>query len=238
LSRSYDRLEELLGYRFARRELLETALTHRSFGKTNNERLEFLGDSVLNFVVAHLMFERFPEADEGQLSRLRAHLVKGAALAVLARRFHLGEYLLLGPGERKSGGFRRDSILAGALEAVVGAVYLDGGFAVVRGLIDAIYQDMLGSLSLEQGFKDPKTRLQEFLQGRGMNLPEYRVVSTAGDAHNQLFQVECSIADAEVLTRGGGGNRRAAEQEAALKALALLGDGAQAQQGPEGDRNG
>jgi len=224
LSQSYDSLQELLGYRFTRRELLETALTHRSFSKTNNERLEFLGDSVLNFVVAHLLFERFPTADEGQLSRLRAHLVKGAALAVLARQFHLGEYLHLGPGERKSGGFRRDSILAGALEAVIGAVYLDGGFAVVRPLVDAIYRERLSSLTLDKGFKDPKTRLQEFLQGRGMSLPEYRVLSMGGDAHNQLFQVECRIADAKILTRGGGGNRRTAEQEAALKALALLGN--------------
>jgi ribonuclease-3 len=224
LSRSYERLQELLGYRFARQELLETALTHRSFSKSNNERLEFLGDSVLNFVVAHQLFERFPEADEGQLSRLRAHLVKGAALAVLARKFQLGDYLHLGPGERKSGGFRRDSILAGALEAIIGAVYLDGGFALVSGLIGSIYQDMLNSLTLEQGFKDPKTRLQEFLQGRGMNLPEYRVLSTTGDAHNQQFQVECSISDAKILTRGGGGNRRSAEQDAASKALATLGD--------------
>ena len=224
MSRSYERLQEQLDYRFTRQELLETALTHRSFSKNNNERLEFLGDSVLNFVVAHLLFERFPEADEGQLSRLRAHLVKGAALAVLARQFQLGDYLHLGPGERKSGGFRRDSILAGALEAIIGAVYLDGGFALVSGLISSIYQDMLSSLTLEQGFKDPKTRLQEFLQGRGMNLPEYRVLFTAGDAHNQQFQVECSIVDAKILTRGGGGNRRSAEQDAASKALAILGD--------------
>ena len=227
MSRSYARLQQLLDYRFARQELLETALTHRSFAKTNNERLEFLGDGILNFVVAHLLFERFPGADEGQLSRLRAHLVKGAALAVLARKFHLGEYLHLGQGERKSGGFRRDSILAGALEAVIGAVYLDGGFTEVRRLIDAIYQEKLGSLTLEQGLKDPKTRLQEFLQGRGMNLPEYRVLATSGDPHNQLFQVECGIADARILTRGEGGNRRAAEQQAALEALALLGDDTQ-----------
>jgi len=224
LSRPYDKLQQLLGYRFARQALLQTALTHRSFSKNNNERLEFLGDGVLNFVVAHLLFERFPDADEGQLSRLRAHLVKGATLAVLARQFQLGDHLQLGPGERKSGGFRRDSILAGALEAVIGAVYLDGGFAVVADLIAAIYREMLSTLTLEQGFKDPKTRLQEFLQGRGMNLPEYRVLSTAGEAHDQLFQVECAVADAHILTLGDGGNRRAAEQQAALKALTLLGD--------------
>lgn len=223
MSRSYDSLQEALGYRFKRQELLGTALTHRSFSKTNNERLEFLGDGVLNFVVAHLLYERFPDADEGQLSRLRAHLVKGATLAALARRFRLGEHLSLGPGELKSGGFRRESILAGGMEAVIGAVYLDGGFAAAVDLIGAIYLDSLATLTLEQGFKDPKTRLQEFLQGRGNSLPEYRVLSTTGDAHNQIFQVECAIADAEILTRGEGGNRRAAEQEAALKALALLG---------------
>ena len=224
MSRSYDSLQEALGYRFKRQELLGTALTHRSFSKTNNERLEFLGDGVLNFVVAHLLFERFPDADEGQLSRLRAHLVKGATLAVLARRFRLGEHLSLGPGELKSGGFRRESMLAGGMEAVIGAVYLDGGFAAAVDLIGAIYLDSLATLTLEQGFKDPKTRLQEFLQGRGMSLTEYQVLSTAGDAHDQIFQVECAITDAKISTRGAGGNRRAAEQEAALKALALLGD--------------
>lgn len=223
MSQSLNSLQELLGYRFAKQIWLETALTHRSFSKSNNERLEFLGDSVLNFVIAHHLFERFPQADEGQLSRLRAHLVRGATLAVLARHFHLGEYLRLGPGERKSGGFRRDSILAGTLEAVIGAVYLDGGFDVTRDLIGVIYRDLSASLTLEQGFKDPKTRLQEFLQGRGMGLPEYRVLSTEGDAHNQVFQMECAIADAGLTTQGSAGSRRLAEQEAAHKALALLG---------------
>ncbi|MEJ2552841.1 MAG: ribonuclease III [Gammaproteobacteria bacterium] len=224
MSRSYERLQELLGYQFSRRELLETALTHRSFAKANNERLEFLGDGVLNFVAAQLLYQRFPKADEGQLSRLRAHLVKGATLAAVARTFHLGDFLHLGPGERKSGGFRRDSILAGALEAVIGAVFLDGGFEQARGFINAIYRERLASLSLEQGSKDPKTRLQEFLQGRGLPLPEYRVLSAAGDAHNQLFQVECSVAAADIRTQGSGANRRAAEQGAALRALAALGD--------------
>ena len=223
MSRSYDSLQAALAYRFTRRELLETALTHRSFSKTNNERLEFLGDGVLNFVAARLLFERFPDANEGQLSRLRAHLVNGAALAALARRFHLGECLRLGPGELKSGGFRRESILAGGLEAVIGAVCLDGGFAAANDLIVAIYRESLASLTLEREFKDPKTRLQEFLQGLGKGLPEYRVLSAAGDEHNQLFQVECAIADAGISTRGEGGNRRAAEQEAAFKALALMG---------------
>ena len=193
-----DSLQELLSYRFTRQAWLETALTHRSFSKNNNERLEFLGDGVLNFVVAHHLF--------------------------LARQLQLGEYLRLGPGELKSGGFRRDSILAGSLEAVIGAVYLDGGFDSARDLIEGIYRDLLASLTLEQGFKDPKTRLQEFLQGRGMGLPEYRVLSTQGDAHKQIFQVECVVVgDAGIRTQGSAGSRRMAEQEAAHKALAALG---------------
>ena len=224
MNRSCIRLQQLLDYRFTRQDLLETALTHRSFSKNNNERLEFLGDGVLNFVVAHLLYERFSEADEGQLSRMRAYLVKGTTLAVLARRFHLGECLHLGPGEHKSGGFRRDSILAGALEAVIGAVYLDGGFDVVKRLISGIYQEMLSSLTLEHGLKDPKTRLQEYLQGRGMDLPIYRILATAGDVHNQQFQVECRIDDAQIQTQGEGNSRRVAEQQAALKALDLLGE--------------
>ena len=227
MSPSLDSLQELLSYRFTRLAWLETALTHRSFSKNNNERLEFLGDGVLNFVIAHHLFERFAKADEGQLSRLRAHLVKGATLAVLARQLRFGEYLRLGPGERKSGGFRRDSILAGSLEAVIGAVYLDGGFDAARKLIEGVYRDLLASLTLEQGFKDPKTRLQELLQGRGMGLPEYRVLSAQGDAHNQIFQLECVISDAGISTQGSAGSRRMAEQEAARKALAALGAAAE-----------
>lgn len=227
MNRALDSLQGLLGYRFAQQVWLETALTHRSFGKNNNERLEFLGDGVLNFVIAHHLFERFPKADEGQLSRLRAHLVKGATLAVLARHFNLGEHLRLGPGERKSGGFRRDSILAGTLEAIIGAAYLDGGFDAARALIEDIYRDALATLSLDQGFKDPKTRLQEYLQGRGMSLPDYRVLSTEGDAHDQVFQVECAIADAGISTQGSAGSRRMAEQEAASRALVLLGEEAE-----------
>lgn len=223
MSRSSESLQAALGYRFAQPSLLDTALTHRSSGKHNNERLEFLGDGVLNFVMAHHLFDRFPKANEGQLSRLRAHLVKGATLAVLARQLELGDCLRLGPGERKSGGFRRDSILAGALEAVIGAVYLDGGFDAARQLIERIYRDLLASLTLEQGFKDPKTRLQEFLQGRGMALPKYRVLETRGDAHDQVFQVECAVAEAGIRTEGSAGSRRMAEQEAAHKALTVLG---------------
>lgn len=218
-----DSLEERLGYRFARREWLDTALTHRSFCKNHNERLEFLGDGVLNFIVAHHLFEQFPEADEGHLSRLRAHLVKGATLAELARGLELGECLQLGPGERKSGGFRRESILAGTLEALIGAVYLDGGFDAARALIERIYHDALSGLTLEQGTKDAKTRLQEFLQGRGQPLPEYRVLSAEGDAHCQMFHVECVLSEAKVATEGRAASRRLAEQEAARRALTALG---------------
>lgn len=218
-----DSLQQRLGYRFARRDWLDMALTHRSFGKHHNERLEFLGDGVLNFVIAHHLFEQFPEADEGQLSRLRAHLVRGATLAELARGLKLGEYLQLGPGERKSGGFRRESILAGTLEALIGGVYVDGGFDAARELIQRIYHEALSGLTLEQGFKDAKTRLQEFLQGRGLPLPEYRVLSTEGDAHRQVFHVECVLAESGIATRGCAASRRLAEQEAAQQALASLG---------------
>lgn len=216
------RLEKAFHYRFSRRDLLESALTHRSVGKDNNERLEFLGDGVLNFIIAHHLFERFPAASEGELSRLRAHLVRGLTLAVLAREHQLGEYLRLGPGEQKSGGFRRDSILAGAMEAVIGAVYLDGGFDAARDMVLALYQAALSGLSLDQGLKDPKTRLQEYLQSRGWPLPEYQVLSAEGDAHAQVFKVACVISEPACATEGTGGSRRKAEQAAASAALTLL----------------
>jgi len=223
LTNAADSLQQRLGYRFARREWLDMALTHRSFGRQHNERLEFLGDGVLNFVIAHRLFEQFPEADEGQLSRLRAHLVKGATLAELARGLELGECLQLGPGERKSGGFRRDSILAGTLESLIGAVYLDGGFVAAQALIEGIYRSALAGLTLGQGFKDAKTRLQEFLQGRGLPLPEYRVLAIEGDAHCQVFKVECILAASGINTQGRAVSRRLAEQAAAQQALVALG---------------
>lgn len=226
MTRYLESLQDRLGYRFLRQVWLETALTHRSYGKHNNERLEFLGDGILNFVIAHHLFERFPDADEGQLSRLRAHLVKGSTLAVIARNLSLGDHLKLGPGERKSGGFRRDSILAGAVEAVIGAVYQDGGFDKARGLIELLYRDLLLDLTLDQGHKDPKTRLQEHLQARGMSLPKYKVLATEGDAHNQRFLVECMVADSGIATQGRAASRRLAEQEAAQQALSMLGEAA------------
>lgn len=216
------RLQRDLGHRFAQPALLETALTHRSVGKDNNERLEFLGDGVLNFIVAHHLFERFPTASEGELSRLRAHLVRGAALATLARGHRLGDYLRLGPGEQKSGGHRRESILAGALEAVIGAVYLDGGYAAAENVVERLYRDSVAELSLAQGRKDPKTRLQEFLQARGWPLPEYRVLDVRGEAHHQIFTVACVLAEPAVVSEAAGDSRRKAEQAAAERALAQV----------------
>lgn len=216
------RLQRQLAYRFSQPRLLETALTHRSVGKDNNERLEFLGDGVLNFVIAYYLFERFPEASEGELSRLRAHLVRGATLAILAREYHLGDHLRLGPGEQKSGGFRRDSILAGAMEAVIGAVYVDGGFEAARALVSHLYREALAGLSLAQGLKDPKTRLQEFLQSRGWPLPEYRVLHVEGEAHRQVFKVACVLSEPALVIESAGASRRKAEQAAAEQALVQL----------------
>lgn len=222
MSDRLSRLQKHLAYRFAQPALLETALTHRSVGKDNNERLEFLGDGVLNFIVADELFARFPSATEGELSRLRAHLVRGATLAVLARQHELGECLHLGPGEQKSGGFRRDSILAGALEAVIGAVYLDGGFAAAQAMVQALYREALAGLSPAQGLKDPKTQLQEYLQSRAWPLPEYRVLGLEGEAHKQVFKVACILSEPALTTESSGASRRKAEQAAAEQALARL----------------
>lgn len=222
MSDTASRLERHVAYRFAQPLLLKAALTHRSAGKNNNERLEFLGDGVLNFIIADHLFERFPEASEGELSRLRAYLVRGATLAVLARRYDLGEYILLGPGEQKSGGFRRDSILAGALEAVIGAVYIDGGFAAAQAVVRGLYAEHLAGLTLDQGLKDPKTRLQEYQQSRGRPLPEYHVLGMDGEAHKQVFKVACVLREPALVTESLGASRRKAEQAAAEQALALL----------------
>lgn len=219
---SVDGLCRKLDYRFAHPELLECALTHRSAGSNNNERLEFLGDAVLNFLIADELYRRFSSASEGELSRARANLVRGSTLAALASLFELGNYLRLGPGELKSGGFRRESILAGALEAVIGAVYLDGGFDVCRALVLSIYRERLASISPKTHPKDPKTRLQEYLQSQKMPLPTYSILTIEGDAHRQKFQVECVVENIAPC-RGEGANRRIAEQNAARKALQILG---------------
>ncbi|GAA5234087.1 ribonuclease III [Verticiella sediminum] len=212
-------LEARLDYRFADIGLLEQALTHRSHSSRHNERLEFLGDSVLNCAVAAQLYERYLRLDEGDLSRLRANLVKQASLADIAQRLDLSSFLRLGEGELKSGGFRRPSILADALEAVFGAVYLDGGFDEACRVIRRLYQPLLAGVDPKTLGKDAKTLLQEHLQGRRIPLPQYTVVATHGAAHSQEFEVECAIPKLEIVVRGVGGSRRAAEQEAARSAL-------------------
>lgn len=214
-----DRLRRALDYQFRNPELLECALTHRSVGGRNNERLEFLGDAVLSFVITDTLYHRFPQADEGSLSRLRASLVKGENLARMARALDLGDCLNLGPGELKSGGFRRDSILADALEAVFGAVYLDAGTEAARALILRLYQEQLDMAKPSERLKDAKTRLQEYLQARQLSLPSYKVNTITGEAHNQTFSVECCIEDPACCVRGKGSSRRKAEQAAAEAAL-------------------
>ncbi|GAA3894324.1 ribonuclease III [Halomonas cibimaris] len=222
MSQSLNAFSQRIGYDFNDTTLLELAMTHRSYGGRNNERLEFLGDSIVNFVIAQALFERFPQAREGQLSRLRARLVKGQTLAELAREMRFGECLRLGSGEMKSGGHRRDSILADAVEAVIGAIYLDAGMAAVSERIRAWFSERLEKISLQDTQKDPKTRLQEFLQSRQAALPYYDVVSVNGEAHAQTFTVECHVELLEQHTVGKGASRRHAEQQAASHALGYL----------------
>lgn len=204
-----------LGYTFKKPELLRQALTHRSFGATNNERLEFLGDSVLNCAVAAALYKAYPRLTEGDLSRLRAHLVKEPSLASIARRVGLGPLLVLGEGELRSGGADRPSILADGVEALIGAVFLDGGFEPAQGVVARLYADLLENLDPRILGKDPKTLLQEFLQGRKLPLPAYSIISITGEAHRQEFQVECVISGLGVRTVGQGTSRRSAEQNAA-----------------------
>ena len=206
--------------------LLRQALTHRSFGVPHNERLEFIGDAVLNCVVAVALYERFPHFAEGDLSRARANLVNRDMLAQLARRLELGAELRLGDGESKSGGAERASILADALEAVIGAIFVDGGFAAARAAVDSVYAGVLTDTDPATLSKDPKTRLQEWLQARKFPVPEYAVVATAGEAHSQQFTVACRIPALGLITQGVGSSRRAAEQDAASAAYAEVMKGA------------
>lgn len=215
-------LAKKLDYTFTDESLIELALTHRSHGKRNNERLEFLGDSILNFVIAEALYARFPEAREGQLSRLRAQLVKGETLAELAREMKLGDYLRLGSGELKSGGFRRDSILADAVEAIIGAIYLDSDMETCRPYILRWYASRLEKTSLQDTQKDSKTRLQEFLQSRKAPLPDYELISVSGEAHKQTFEIRCHVTLLDQPSPGVGSSRRQAEQEAAKYALDAL----------------
>lgn len=219
----YDSLYEKIGYRFHDTKLLELALTHRSAGGKNNERLEFLGDGVLNFIVAGELYHHFPDAKEGELSRLRAILVKKETLAALAGDLDFGSYLRLGSGEMKSGGFRRESILANAVEALVGAIYLDSGFSACQTCVNQWYAPRLASNTVMVARKDPKTQLQELLQAKQLPLPEYTVLSVDGEAHAQTFQVECQAKLLNHPTVGMGHSRRKAEQQAALLALREIG---------------
>ncbi len=216
------RLQGRLGYAFNDPGLLDQALTHRSLGPRNNERLEFLGDAILGFVVAELLYQVEPDAHEGRLTRLRAHLVRRETLAAIARDLDLGEALRLGPGELKSGGRGRDSILADACEAMIGAIYLDAGLSPCRGVLETLYRDRLARAAREVGLKDPKTRLQEVLQGRGRGLPQYTVVNLEGAPHDQSFTVECTADGIPRPVTGFGSSRRKAEQDAAHKALEEL----------------
>lgn len=217
-----DALQTAIGHRFSRLELLQQAVTHRSFGSPHNERLEFLGDSIVNCVTAIALFERFGELREGDMSRLRANLVRQEALHRLAEGLKLGDYLQLGEGEMKSGGHRRPSILADALEAIFAAVFLDAGFEAAKSVIDRLYASSIASLDPGRALKDPKTALQEWLQGRRMPLPKYSLADTRGEAHQQEFEVECEITGLGLKTRGIGVSRRAAEQQSAQRALELL----------------
>ena len=211
-----------IGHPFRDQSLLQQALTHRSAGAPHNERLEFLGDSIVNLMVAEAMFSRWPKADEGALTRARSALVCESALATIARTLELGERLTLGPGEMKSGGHRRDSILADAFEAVVGAIYLDAGFEACRARVLPWFETSMAAVPVGKPEKDPKTRLQEWLQARQKPLPVYELVSETGDDHARHFRVRCRLTDPDVTTEGEGSSRRLAEQQAAAAAIEQL----------------
>jgi len=211
-----------IGHRFADPQLLAQALTHRSAGAPHNERLEFLGDSIVNQMIAEALYQRWPKADEGALTRARAELVREASLASIGRRLELGERLTLGPGEMKSGGHRRDSILADAVEAVVAAIYLDAGFEACRAVILPWFETALAALPVGKAEKDAKTRLQEWLQARQRTLPAYELISETGDDHAKLFRVRCVLAEPALVTEGEGTSRRLAEQQAAAAAIEQL----------------
>ena len=214
-------LQTTLAYQFKNSQLLKQALTHRSFGVDNNERLEFLGDALLDLIVGESLFNQHPGADEGNLSRLRSSIVNKSALAGIGREWNLGEHVLLGAGELKSGGRSRDSILADTVEAVVAAVYLDGGLAACRKLVDAWTLEFVRNPEARQT-KDAKTRLQEKMQASGHGLPDYQVLAIEGEAHAQSFLVECRVEGLERVHRGRGRSKRAAEQQAALETLKSL----------------
>lgn len=216
------KLERALDLKFSNPGLLEQALTHRSRSQVNYERLEFLGDSVLGFVVAEDLYYRFPDIPEGKLSRMRSYVVRKETLARIARAMALQELLQLGEGELKSGGFNRDSILSDSLEAVIGAVYLDQGIDAAKSFIHRFFEEVLGSLTLDSIYKDAKSRLQEYLQQKGEPVPRYEIVSVSGEPHDQTFEVACLVSLAPEPYRGVGASRRSAEQRAAKQALESL----------------
>jgi ribonuclease-3 len=213
------KLQHAVGYQFSDPELLAQALTHRSFGVPHNERLEFLGDGVLNCVIAAEVFERFDKFTEGELSRVRASLVRQDALYQIAKKLSLGDHLRLGEGELRNGGCSRPSILADALEALIGGIFVDGGFDSAGAVVRRLYEPLLSDLDAGSPEKDPKTLLQELLQARHLPLPHYAVVAIQGAAHNQRFNVECVIQELAIRTEGSGTSRRHAEQQAALRAF-------------------
>ncbi|MDO8349778.1 MAG: ribonuclease III [Gallionella sp.] len=213
-----------MGYVFTQPQLLQRALTHRSFAPDHNERLEFLGDSLLGCVIAKYLYSEFPDLSEGDLSRLRSNLVKESTLVIFAQQLNLGSQLKLGEGELKSGGFRRPSILADAVEALFGAVFVDGGFVAAERIVLNLFVPYLAKVDMKTLGKDAKTLLQEYLQGKRLPLPGYSVLETQGEAHEQLFQVECAIPTFKLITRGSGTSRRNAEQQAALAAYQIIGN--------------
>ncbi len=214
-------LSKTIGYIFSDEALLLQALTHRSFSNKNNERLEFLGDSIINFVIADVLYRLYPDAKEGALSRLRAILVKGETLAELAKEFELGQYLRLGSGELKSGGFRRPSILADAVEAIIGGMYLDSDMETVKSIVSKWFAKRVENAIELHDTKDAKTRLQEYLQARKLPLPIYTLIKTEGEHHQQTFYIDCSVVGLELISSGDGDSRRRAEQVAAEEFLTL-----------------
>nr|VFK61719.1 MAG: RNAse III [Candidatus Kentron sp. TUN] len=222
-SKPLEHLFSLIDYTFSDMDLLRLALTHRSASGEHNERLEFLGDAILGFLVADTLYDRFPDASEGKLTRLRARLVRRQTLAEVARQLSLGKYVILGDGEIKSGGDDRESTLADVFEAIVGAIYLDGGLDACRHSVLHIFESRIGTISKGDVDKDAKTRLQEILQAAHLSLPEYRVIEAAGADHQHWFTVECKIALLPETTQGNGGSRRIAEQNAADQALERIG---------------
>lgn len=225
MNKHSNQLINKLNYSFSNTELLDLALTHRSVNSVNNERLEYLGDAILGFIIAEILYQKFSDGPEGFLTRMRASLVKKETLADLARILNLGDFIQLGAGEKKSGGWRRDSILSNTLEAIIGAIYLDSGFENCRDFITHHYAELIENLSLDDSDKDSKTELQEYLQGRKLALPSYKIIAEEGEAHERIFTVLCEINGIDGVDGGiqaSGKSKRAAEQCAAQKVLNLI----------------